>query len=121
MNKRSFHICQQPNLDGFRYCHSCIKNKISNKQHYQTQLIPATYDTLHQTLSLTIPENGKCNHRMVRGEFKGWYCSKPTHLDLAYCSHCITKITKFNHGPRDLDKYNNLVVCTNNNLCIRIL
>jgi hypothetical protein len=114
-------FCQQPTLDGFFFCESCIKRSISDTQQYQTQFTSATYNSSHQTLSSTIPENGKCNYRMARGEFKGWYCSKPTYLDLSYCKSCITKVAKFNFEAEGSEGYNNLVLCVNNKLCIHVL
>jgi hypothetical protein len=114
-------FCQQPTLDGFLFCHSCIKGAISNTQQSQKELIPTMYNISHQSLSSSIPENGECNYRMARGEFKGWYCSNPSHPNLAYCERCINKVAKFGYGTKNPKELNLYMLCVENKLCTNIL
>ena len=88
----STRYCNKPTTNESHFCEDCIKEAIDANKDTQKQMQVSTYNDEHERLSKIAPESGKCSYRMARGEYKGWYCSKPCQDEEEYCETCHKRI-----------------------------
>ena len=95
--------CGKEVFTGFTCCKECIEDLICSNIDSQRNSDPTTYSNQKPTnFSQVQPEKGKCQYKMMRGEWRGWYCASNCKEGFDFCEGHIERIlSRLNYGKRD--------------------